>query len=327
MKAYLIVAAISLLGSCLLLRAEQTPYGKLNAEAVQLYTEGKYAEAVTKGEEALKLAEQTLAPDDKDLIVILENLAAGYGAAKMPDKAQSTYERILAMKEKDVSITPASKANTLFNLGDLELDQTNWAGAASYFQRCLEIREKATGPDSPDTILTIGRLAWIYQSQKKYAEEVPLLERAATGWAKAKGPEATELGLTYYNLGFASEKLKKKPDAERYYKQSLAIRQKHPGEKDADLINTLFALATFYRLDGKLMSAEPLYKQLLTLQDKNLGKDDPAILSTLRGYLEVVGPDGLQKRNVADTLTKRIHRLETAEGTKDESPKGPKTSY
>jgi hypothetical protein len=338
MKAHLTVAAVCLLSSCVF-AAEQTPYGKLNAEAVQLYNDGKYDEACAKGEEALKLAEQTLAPDDRDLVIILENLAAAYESAKKPDKAKATYERILANKEKDTTADPASIARTLFNLGDLELDQTNWPAAAGYFQRCLDIRDKKLGPDHVDSLLVVSRLALVYQEQEKYAQELPLLERERAAWEKTKGPDAPEVGATYQCLGFVSEKLKHKTDIERYYKAALAIRQKHPGEKDADLINSLQSLAQYYRLQEKFIAAEPLYKQLLALQEKNLGKDNPELLPTLRGYLELQGwteddshkfqqmESGLGKRNVADTLMKRIHRLEAAEGMKNESPKGSKPTY
>jgi hypothetical protein len=339
MKAYLTVAAICLLGSGVLLRAEQTSYGKLNAEAVQLYNAGKYEESAAKGEEALKLAEQTLAPDDKDLVVILENLAAGYAAAKKLDKAQAMYERVLANKEKDTTAEPASVARTLFSLGDLELDQKNWPSAASYYQRCLAIRDKSLGPDHADTIFAVSRLALVYQNQEKYTEELPLLERERVAWEKSKGADSAEVGRVNQYLGFVSGKLKRKADMERYYNAALAIRQKHPGEKDEDLINSLQVLATHYRLQEKYLTAEPLYKQLLALQEKNLGKDNPELLPTLRGYLELQGwteddghkfqqmEGGLHKRNVADALMKRIHHLESAEGQKDEPPKSSKPAH
>jgi hypothetical protein len=327
-----------LLGSCVF-AAEQTPYGKLNAEAVQLYNDGKYDAAAAKGEEALKLAEQTLAPDDRDLVIILENLAAAYSAAKKPDKAKTTFERILTNKEKDTTADPASIARTLFDLGDLEYDVTNWPAAAGYYQRCLDIRDQKLGPDHADSLLAVNRLALVYQNQEKYAQELPLLERERATWEKTKGPDAPEVGAAYQYLGFVSEKLKRKADIERYYKAALAIRQKHPGEKDADLINSLQTLAQYYRLQEKFIAAEPLYKQLLALQEKNLGKDNPELLPTLRGYLELYGwteddahkfqqmEGGLGKRNLADTLMKRVHRLEAAEGKKDESPKSSKPAH
>src|SRR5712671_3559220 len=168
MKASLTLIVIGLLSLCVArsVQAEQTPYGKLNANAVQLFSEGKYDEAVAAGEEALKLAEQTLAPDDKDLIVILENLASIYDGAKKPDQAKATYERVFALKDKDPSADPASKARTLFNLGTIEINQKDWPAAEDYLKRCLEIREKTPGPDHDDTIRTVSNLAWVYQNQK-----------------------------------------------------------------------------------------------------------------------------------------------------------------
>ena len=331
MKASLTLTVIGLLSFWLArsVQAEQARFDQLNSKAVQLYGEGKYDEAVTAGEEALKLAEETLPPGDKDLIVVLENLAASYVGAKKPDQAKATYERILTLKDQDPATSPASKARTLYSLGIVAIDQTNWPAAEDCFKRCLEIHEKASGPDHNDTITTVRSLAWAYQNQKKYTEELPLLERARIAWEKTKGPDSPEVGTADYNLGVISGKLKRKDDMERYYKAALAIRQKHPGEKDADLINTLVDLSNLYRLDENYKAAEPLYKQLLPLQEKNLGKENPALLPTLRGYLEVVGWTedekhvfhGLNKKNTADALTKRIHRLEELDPKKDESSK------
>ena len=89
-------------------------------------------------------------------------------------------------------------------------------------------------------------------------------------------------------------------------------------------------LSNLYRRDENYKAAEPLYKQLLPLQEKNLGKENPDLLPTLRGYAEVVGWTedeythvfhGLNKKNTADALTKRIHRLEEIDPKKDESSK------
>src|SRR5947208_1197176 len=153
MKTFLWVVFIAAVA-----HAEPTEYGKLNAKAVQLFTEHKYDEAVAAGEEALKIAEQTLAPDDKDLLIVLENLASIYASAKKADQAKATYERILAFKEKDAATTPASKASTLLSLGDLELEQKDWAAAEGYFKRCLDIREKSLGADHNDTVNAVNRL-------------------------------------------------------------------------------------------------------------------------------------------------------------------------
>ncbi len=336
MKAILTFSVIALIciGVMLPAVAEQSSYGKLNSKAVQLYSEGKYDEAVSTAEEALKLAEQTLQPDDKDLIVVLENLASIYDGAKRPDKAIATYERVLAMKEKDASGGATSKARTLFSLGIVELDQKNWTAAESYFKRSLELREKALGADHADTIAAIDRLAWVLQNQQKYVEALPLLERALA--AREKGePDSVDLGFTCHNLGIVSEKLNKKADAERYFKRALDIRRKHPGEKDADLIISLQTLANYYLMLERLKSAEPLYKELLPLEEKHLGKENIELLPTLRGYYEVVGWiqddqkvfHGLNKKNVADTLNKRIKRLEALEPRKDEPKKANRPSY
>jgi tetratricopeptide (TPR) repeat protein len=328
MKTFL---ALVIIGIALSSRAEQSEYGQLNSKAVKLFSEGKHDEALAAGEEALKVAEQTLSPDDKDILTIMENLASMYDGAKKSDKALEIYERVLAIKEKDPATEPASKARTLFSLGDIRLDQKNWPAADGYFRRCLEIREKAD-PDSNDTAITLNRLSWVLQNEDKYAEEASVLQRVIATWEKTKGPDAAELGGPLYNLAFISEKLKRKADVERNYKRALDIRRSHPGEKDADLIMTMQALATYYREEEKLKSAEPLYKELLTLEEKNFGKENPELLPTLRGYLAVVsdeknerggGYKGLNKKNVADALRKRIKRLEPLEEKEDETSKKP----
>lgn len=48
-------------------RAQEATLRKLNAQAVDLYRQAKYAEAVRTGQDALKIAEKTFGPSHREV--------------------------------------------------------------------------------------------------------------------------------------------------------------------------------------------------------------------------------------------------------------------
>lgn len=80
--------------------AQKTELEELNARVVMLYQQGQYSEASKVAKEALKIAEETLGPENPQLAVFLNNLAILYHTQGKYSEAISLYKKILLIDEK-----------------------------------------------------------------------------------------------------------------------------------------------------------------------------------------------------------------------------------
>src|SRR5262245_2253737 len=71
----------------------------LNKQAVELYRQGKYAEAEQLYKSSLTIREATLGPDHPEVGTTLNNLAALYRAQGRYAEAEPLYQRSLTIRE------------------------------------------------------------------------------------------------------------------------------------------------------------------------------------------------------------------------------------
>ena len=72
----------------------------LNQQALQLYNQGRYSEAIPFAQRTLAIVEKAFDPDYSDVATALNNLADLYRAEGRYAEAEPLYQRSLAIKEK-----------------------------------------------------------------------------------------------------------------------------------------------------------------------------------------------------------------------------------
>jgi len=96
-------------GSCLVLFAlalavpmvaQEERWKELNTQVVQLYVQGKYAEAIPLAQVCLQVAEATFGDDHPNVAVSLSNLAELYDGQGRYSEAEPLHRRALAIYEK-----------------------------------------------------------------------------------------------------------------------------------------------------------------------------------------------------------------------------------
>lgn len=93
-----LVSSFSSIGSESVFARE--PLQEMNDRAIQLYEDGRYAEASELGERVLKEAEETFGPDDPKIAAFLNNLAVMYYAQGRYADAIARYERAISITEQ-----------------------------------------------------------------------------------------------------------------------------------------------------------------------------------------------------------------------------------
>ena len=115
----------------------------LSTRVIELYNQGKHAEAIGLAERALVLAEHLHGSDHIDVGQWLNNLASLYEAQGRHLDAESLYRRALVIAEKVLGPEHPHVATALSNLAGLYRTQARYAEAEPLLTRARRRREGA----------------------------------------------------------------------------------------------------------------------------------------------------------------------------------------
>ena len=118
---------------------------RLDAQVVQLYRAGRYAEAGLLAERSLAIREKTLGPGHPDVATSLNNLAALYQAQGRHPEAEPLYKRSLAIWEKALGPDHPDIVTSLGNLAGLYEKLGKAKEAAEFKARAKAMQARLRG--------------------------------------------------------------------------------------------------------------------------------------------------------------------------------------
>jgi tetratricopeptide (TPR) repeat protein/CHAT domain-containing protein len=260
---------------------QEARWEKLNGRVVELYQQGKYAEALTAAQEALKEADATFGAKDPRFATSLNNLAEIYREQGKYSEAEPRFQRALEIREKALGPNHPDVAQTLSNLGAVYQGQGKYGAAESRYQRALEIEEKALGPNHRDVATSLNNLAGLYMVEGKYAEAESRYQRALEIEEKALGPNHPLVATSLNNLAALYEDEGKYAEAESRYQRALGIEEKALGPNHPLVATSLNNLAALYKDEGKYAEAESRIQRALQIEEKALGPNHPDVALSL----------------------------------------------
>lgn len=160
-------------------QAEQAEAGRLNAEVLKLFTEGKYDEALPLAKRVLEIRERAGGSDEMALAYALVNLASLYARKGKDGEAEPLFRRALSIVEKRGEETDFA-AGTNTQLGLLRLNARDYKGAAPFLQRALDIRQKLHGADDLSLVHPLLNLTDLHTLRDERAEARVSLDRAVS---------------------------------------------------------------------------------------------------------------------------------------------------
>ena len=254
---------------------------QLNQQAIQLYQQGRYADAEPMFKRSLVIQEKALGHNHPNVASLLNNLAELYEAQGRYADSEPLLKRSLAIREKALGPNHPDVAESLSNLAGLYNDQGRYAEAEPFYKRALAIREKARGPNHPDVALVLNNLAELYRIQGRYGDAEPLHKRSLAIREKTLDPDHPDVAQSLNNLALLYIGQGRYADAEPLLKRSLAIWEKALGPDHPDTATPLNNLANLYEQQGHYADAEPLYQRSLAIREKTLGPDHPDVATSL----------------------------------------------
>jgi tetratricopeptide (TPR) repeat protein len=265
------------------------PTGRLMGTlAVLLDAKALYFEAEGLKRRALAIAEKSLAPNDVELGIRLNNLAQSLKRMNRFSEAEALMRRALAIDEENSGPDHPDVARDLNNLARLLHDTDRLAEAEPLMRRALAIDEKSFGPDHRNVAIFLNNLAGLLQATNRLTEAEPLMRRALAIDEKNFGPDHPAVARDLNNLGgllYATERL---AEAEPLYGRALAIDEKSLGLDHPEVATDLNNLAMLLQATNRLAEAEPLYRRALAIDEKSFGPDHLEVatdLSNLAGLL------------------------------------------
>ena len=261
--------------------AQDTRWRQLAQQVKQLYSQGKYDQALAPAQESLRIAAPTYGPQSRQVATSLNDLAMVLEALDRYPEAETSYKRALALNESTLGPQHTEVASNLNNLGLLYLKMDRLPEARALLERALSIREKALGPDNPDTATNAGNLGTILIAQGKYAEAEPLEKRVLASDQKASGPASDDVATDLNNLGSIYFHQAKYAQAEPLYTNALSIHLKLFGNEHPSVALDLTLMGALLTAEKKYTLAEATYQRALAIDEKALGPERKEVAEVL----------------------------------------------
>lgn len=253
----------------------------LDAQVVELYGKGRYAEATPLAREVLALRERSLGKEHLEVASALQNLAELERAQGALAQAHRLLLRAVAIHDRALEPDPLGLAGVLNNLGALLLQEGAYGEARLILERALSIRERALAHVDIDLATSLNNLGYLLQAQGAHAEARPLLERALSIYEALEGPDHPDVAITLNNLGIVLTSLDERVEARAYLERALAIREKSLGAGHPDVAMSLNNLASLLRKQGELSAAGLLLDRAVAMSERALGPDHPDVATAL----------------------------------------------
>ncbi len=256
-------------------------------EAIALFNQGQYREAMPLIEQALEIRERDSGADSLQTAATLHELGRLYTAMVVREKAESALRRALALREKHLGPDHPDTARTLGLLADYYRKVGQLKEAEPLFVRAVEVLEASLSTDAPDLVDVLTNWSKFYRDTGKYPEAESRALRAVAIGEKEWGPEHPKVAKARNELGELNRYKGKNADAEMIYQRSLAVQEKTIGANHPETGETINRLAVLYLNMGRLSEAEILQKRVLQIYEEGLGGDHPSVGASLNNLASI----------------------------------------
>jgi CHAT domain-containing protein len=254
---------------------------KLGQQAVQLYEQGEYKQALPLAEEALSLRQQQLGENHPLVATSLSNLATLHQVLGNYDRAASLLQRALSITAQVSGIDSLDYALQLNNLAEVYRAQGNYTQAEELHLKSIALREALLQPNDPLLATAYNNLAELYRAQGNVAQAQPLYEKALQINREAYGENHPSAAILLNNLAELYRSQGDLIQALDLYSQALQIVRltlspNHPYY--GALLNNMAAL---YVDAGLYAKALPLYQEAMQIGEQQLGNQHPNFAQAL----------------------------------------------
>jgi tetratricopeptide (TPR) repeat protein len=229
---------------------------------------GEYIEAEPLLKRALKIRENQLNPDQRNIADSLNNLAGLYESQSEYEQAESLYLRAIEINEKDLGKDHPRLAIALNNLANLYRVLGKYERAKTLFLRVIKINEKMIGSKHTNHAITLNNLALLYKTQGKYEQAKPLYIQAIEIDEKTLGKDHPQLATHLNNLAELYRSQGKYEQAEPLYLRAIEIDEKTLPDDHPNLLLRYENYAIFLQETGREAEAREYESKAQAIHQK-----------------------------------------------------------
>ncbi|HEY4307890.1 MAG TPA: tetratricopeptide repeat protein [Pirellulales bacterium] len=222
----------------------------LRSRVEELFARGKFAEAEQPAEDAVKLYEKALGPDDAEVGRSVYFLAAVNKAQEKYPEADALLDRAQAILEKAKGAVHPTVAMCLADRADAQTALGNHDKANEFFARADDIFAKTIGEDDPGAVANLQHWIIACRAQRKPDAAERLCRKILAVQDKSPTPDDSARWFALVELGNACTDQKKYDEAEPAYKRAITIVEARD-PKHIFVATTLESLANMYSLAGR----------------------------------------------------------------------------
>jgi tetratricopeptide (TPR) repeat protein/CHAT domain-containing protein len=283
--------------------AQEARLNELNAQVVELYQQGKYAEAIQVADEAVRVARTTFGRDDPNLATALNNLGELYNAQGRYREAEPLLKQALVIRKQKLKPDDLAVATSLNNLGTVYEYQGRYEEAETLFKQALAIRQNSLSPNDPAVATSLNNLAGLYAQEGRYSEAEPFLQQALAIYQMALSPDHPDVATSLDSLAELYFRQGRYQEAEPLFKRALGIREKGLESDHPAIATSLNNLAGLYAHQGRYAESELFYKRALATRQKSLPPNHPDVAESLNNLAALYQARG--RYSEAETLYKQ----------------------
>jgi tetratricopeptide (TPR) repeat protein len=299
-------AAVERVGGDSLLEAE------LGMEiGILLSREGRYAEALSHHEGALKLFRRTLTPDHPDIGRALNNVGLALEGLGRYDEAAAYYQEALALWARVLGPRHPTVAISHNNLANVLAEKERYPEALSHYQQAVGIREGAFGLEHPAVAQTLNNLGLAQLALGETKRALTAYRRALAIFTKAHGEEHPDVAMCLGNIGEALEKDGRHAEALANLQRAVALWEKVAGPAHPNLADPLFTQGTVFLAQGQAAAALASYRRSRAIREKALGPKHPKLAESLTGEGEALLA-GRDPRGATEVLERAVTLAQAA---------------
>ena len=306
---FIVILVIGLAVALFMSGSDSVWKGNMEAER-KAFSEGRYLEAVTYAQAAVKDAEAFGAQDSR-LATSLHNAGELYTRLERYDEAERLLQRALSIREK--VLENAETARTICALGKLNHSRGNRDKAERLYRQSLAIREKVLGRDHPDVAESLSGLAGVL-SLKRIDEAAALARRSLSIREKALGENHPDVAESLSRLVEVTLETGKPSEIESNLRRAVSIRETSLGQEHPDLAESLINLGVFFDKRSQCREAEEPIRRAITILEKAYGANHPVVARANLALASVIAGQG-RTSDFEELIGRAVAVLEKSSGS------------
>jgi tetratricopeptide (TPR) repeat protein len=285
------------------------PWADLSRLATARHDADDFAGALALRREALRVAEEKLGLEDKQLAALLANLALALHAVAQDTAADPFARRALNIAEQ--SGDKALTGIVLNALGVVLAGEGEMARAEPVLRRSVALLEESQGEDALNVAGAANNLATVYGDTGQYAKAEQELARALPIFEKHLGREHPRYALALSSMFTVMYQQHRANEGEPYLRRALAIAER-AFPQSLNMAQIQHGLAAFEVAHENYKEAARILEKIIAMQERLLGPEHPLLARSLLNYSDVLRrmhqkAEAKQALNRANLILKSFH--------------------